>query len=738
MSEYGDTDSQWASMTEEEIRQWAADFGTNNSWYWSDRQRRHVLIEDGDTTTRDLGTLIAAGGGNPVAEADYWLIVARMTEVDAARRLGQAREADAVSPTFDNLLALTDAERAYAEATATREDLAATADAARAVAAGRGHWIELDTAWRQALTITIHEQALADGNDGSPEYDWTLPAAEYARREAALAFLERETGVPAGRVCQQLRQDAYAGYPAPPDWTDVTAQWQQRQAEIDAQQSPTPEAPPASTAPTVVDDAAAARDDEPHATPERDSRETVPLSETQRGTDLDTAWREAVTLSHRERVIRGANDGPFGADLSLPREDQARRDASIATITERTRVPRWYIHNRLDDALYAHGLAPETDDDPDYFAPPDWAEFTQRYTAAEAADEAEAAWRNARYAETRAVYNALFDHDYYGRIEGDGRAEDSYSDQIWEAAEGIAESRLAERGVFPPDMDDDLPSAEEQQEIADAHRAPRFWELPGEPHATPAREALDEDGSLNSAVGYPSEYPNPAAPVESPPEPPDTRATGERESDAQLRQEVDEIVRQAELRIQLGPEPGGTELTPAAEAALHQRIRVAEAMLAATRGNAEDTARGRDLTEAAVTALVNSSAATRLTEGAADRATAPGRFHPHDELQARLAALRAALGHSDSTDGATEAPTDSATTSPVERAAPVAQADAAPGVGELGGESPGKPSAAEAVAGAHAAVLASDPAPRHDSGSATTADPVVEQQDPAQDAGAGR
>ncbi|MGH3429623.1 MAG: hypothetical protein ACRDQZ_18985, partial [Mycobacteriales bacterium] len=307
------------------------------------------------------------------------------------------------------------------------------------------------------------------------------------------------------------------------------------------------------------------------------------------------------------------NDGPYECDRYLPAEDRDRKQAAITLISERTNIPTWYVTGHLDDATDDYNHAPGTDDDPDYFAPPNWTELAQQYAARAAADEAQAAWVHAEYAETKAVYDELFDHHYYGSIIGDGQAEDSYSDRLWEDAEGIANCRLAERGVFPPDTDDDLPSA---------------GGVNGVP--TPVADAA-------------------AAPYNDPP--------------------VETL-----SGIPLGPY---TDI---------------------------ETAEGKTTEEILA------------------------------DLQVELAAEEGAA-----TGEIEQPPTQPATASlPAGDEVAVTRVGEGLGVRELGEELPGKPSAAEAVAGAHAAVLASDQATRHDSGVASVSDRVVEYQDHTKDAGEGR
>ncbi|MGH3777970.1 MAG: hypothetical protein ACRDRR_19930 [Pseudonocardiaceae bacterium] len=99
---------------------------------------------------------------------------------------------------------------------------------------------------------------------------------------------------------------------------------------------------------------------------------------------LGSLWREAAEITYHERVIDYGNDGRPEDDRALGAHDQARREVNIATIAEQTGMLPGYIRQQLDDAAYAHGRAPGTDADPDHFAPPDWAELTQRGDSAKA------------------------------------------------------------------------------------------------------------------------------------------------------------------------------------------------------------------------------------------------------------------------------------------------------------------------------------------------------------------
>ncbi|MEO7194309.1 MAG: hypothetical protein ABIZ05_05725 [Pseudonocardiaceae bacterium] len=461
----GNDSHRWDAMSERGNPPWREEVGSNPSWRWSDHHGRHVLIEDGETTTDDLAAARAEGWGNPVAEADYWVMVATMTVAAAARRVTQAREADAQSPTFDNLLAVTDAERNHGDA------------------------------------VTIHD-AMLDAADDARAHE----AGERAR---------------------------------------------------------------------VVD---LVRDAERIARAAPDSRETHPESEIARqaNTELDDAWREAVTITNSERLIEYGNDGPYESDRSLPPEDRERRDNAITHISEQTGVPQWYVKGEMLDAVHAYFRAYGTDDDPDYFAPPDWTDLTQRYTA----------------------YEALLDD----------------------------ESHHMTTGVADDLFDDDV--SDEEQKLA-----------------------RDDSHTTHGA------------------------------SEPALHRETNTV-------------------------ADHQ-IRVVDDALTATRDNA---VRGHDLSEAAVTALLDSPAARRVVEGAADRATAPVRVNTHDELQSRLDDLRAQVHHG-----------------------------AAPEVDERGGgESPGKPRALEAVASAHSAVLATDRTTRHDSAMASASNPLAADPEQAHEAGDGR
>ncbi|MGH3867247.1 MAG: hypothetical protein ACRDQ4_14110 [Pseudonocardiaceae bacterium] len=593
------------AMGEEDKRERYAQFGSDPSWYWSDHHGRHVLIEDGETTTDDLAAQRAEGWGDPVAEADYWVMVASMTVDAAARRVTQAREADAESPTFDNLLLVTDAERAYGDA------------------------------------VTIH--------------DAMLDAADDARAH--------ETS--------------------------------ERAHLIDI-----------------------ARDAERHAMGDA-MGEVHPASEKERQDDLDNAWRLAVTITHAEGLIEYGNDGPYESDRSLPTYDRNLRDYVIAHIAQETGVSTGYLKKEILDTVHDYFRAHGTDDDPDFFAPPNWDDLTHRawenalsaeatrvyetlfdnprnaelfggglagddfsdhlWEAAEGiagigltergafppgrgdnppgvttdplADDAAATWEAARYHETRPLYDELFDHDKYARVAGDGRAEDSYSDLIWAAATWLAEERLADRGLLPP-----TESGRERGNDTDGelHRPDTDGRLDLPATATTrvpvhAEDNADEDGQHAWAAEYEAidKAPADGGHVISDGQAQDSYSSQLGESDDHWSADQSELDESDYTRAQPNPDLDDEK--------------------SATTERAWD----RDA----------DTVATAASPLAAWEVSPPdGRADTRDELQARLDALRARVSHGATPEG-----------------------------DERGGESPGKPGAAEAVAQAHAAVLASEP-----------------------------
>ncbi len=94
---------------------------------------------------------------------------------------------------------------------------------------------------------------------------------------------------------------------------------------------------------------------------------------------LNAAWREAAKITYEDFVIGYGNDGPYETDRVLPAADRERQQAAIALIVEQTGVSSGFIRRELLEAAYAEAEALGTDEDPDYFAPPDWEDFAVRW-----------------------------------------------------------------------------------------------------------------------------------------------------------------------------------------------------------------------------------------------------------------------------------------------------------------------------------------------------------------------
>lgn len=98
----------------------------------------------------------------------------------------------------------------------------------------------LDAAWREAPKITYRDHVIDYGNDGHPENDSVLPAADRQRQQAAIAVIVEQTGISPGFIRSELL-DAAAAYgqaPAhldseyllgPPDWEDLATRWRKHQ-----------------------------------------------------------------------------------------------------------------------------------------------------------------------------------------------------------------------------------------------------------------------------------------------------------------------------------------------------------------------------------------------------------------------------------------------------------------------------------------------------------------------------
>ncbi|MGH3828491.1 MAG: hypothetical protein ACRDQX_15170, partial [Pseudonocardiaceae bacterium] len=319
----------------------------------------------------------------------------------------------------------------------------------------------------------------------------------------------------------------------------------------------------------------------------------------QASTDLDIAWREAVTITNTERLIGYGNDGPYESDRSLPAEDRDRRDSVVTHISGQTGVPTWYLKGEILSAVHTFCQVHGTGDDPDFFAPPGWDDLIQRYAAAHAADaayQAEGEWDRAPSGETTSVYKEPFDRD--AELVGDGQAADIFSGQLG-------------------DSDDHWFADGSEYDEGDYTRAPLRSHRDAEPVTT--------DHPLS--VG--------------------------------------------EILAEWAPPPGDESSAPVASPRDDAQYQRGAGIPAGWR---EAVAPGGDRAGQMREWL----RAHMVPERTADRA--PGRVNTHDELQTRVDALRAQVSQS-----------------------------AAPEVEERGGESPGKPAAAEVVAQAHAAVLASEP-----------------------------
>lgn len=94
----------------------------------------------------------------------------------------------------------------------------------------------------------------------------------------------------------------------------------------------------------------------------------------------------------------------------------------------------------------------------------------------DAAFDADRDERNLPFDEIRKIYDVVFDHDHYARIEGDGTQQDSYIDSMWEHAEQLV---LSGRTAA------DILAAQEAAEYHDDND-----------------EQLHEDTNLHSGLGY--------------------------------------------------------------------------------------------------------------------------------------------------------------------------------------------------------------------------------------------
>lgn len=115
-----DRSSPW--MNDAEAREWAAEFGGNDSWYWSEEQGKYLSIADGQSDTFDVGQAIGHDRATPeqeIAAADYWTMAAMQVESSTGTNLALAEIAFGEDDSSHNLAVLREAEAAHAAAQAT-------------------------------------------------------------------------------------------------------------------------------------------------------------------------------------------------------------------------------------------------------------------------------------------------------------------------------------------------------------------------------------------------------------------------------------------------------------------------------------------------------------------------------------------------------------------------------------------------------------------------------------------
>jgi hypothetical protein len=88
--------------------------------------------------------------------------------------------------------------------------------------------------------------------------------------------------------------------------------------------------------------------------------------------DPDRLWRQLCAAAYTIHVRECGNDGRPEDDLPTS-EQQAAADHIAGRLSELVGIPTGTLHARAADAAFAHGQDPGTDDDPDRYAPPDWA-----------------------------------------------------------------------------------------------------------------------------------------------------------------------------------------------------------------------------------------------------------------------------------------------------------------------------------------------------------------------------
>lgn len=108
----------------------------------------------------------------------------------------------------------------------------------------------IDAAWREAAEITYTEHVIHYGNDGPPETDRVLSAADRERLQVAIAFLVEQTGIAGGFLHGELlaAAEAYGDAPGtdtdpdylgPPDWEELAGRWREHQIRIEARRDAT-------------------------------------------------------------------------------------------------------------------------------------------------------------------------------------------------------------------------------------------------------------------------------------------------------------------------------------------------------------------------------------------------------------------------------------------------------------------------------------------------------------------
>lgn len=333
-------------QTDEEAREWARDYGGNDSWYWSPKWQTMTSITDGIMTVRDVANALARGDDSPeIARlaADYWLMIGHHVQTGAAAAVGAARWA-AVEGTADEdgyypepspaaAARIEAAEGDYATMSAIVDDL---------TEASRAAWAAETDAQDAAKAAEAQDAA-----EVARVYDYLFVADHYAvvehdEEEAsyrASIYQDAQTLVASGYTAANLAElddEARAGTGTPgPRGTHTQ-----------------------SLAAGEADDLAAA----PGVALDADPVQHCP----------EIAWREGCQQAYTEHIVAYGNDGRPEDDRSTTPHERARFDTAVAEVAEWAGTSEGMVRAQMREAAYLHGQDTGTDADPDRFAPPEW------------------------------------------------------------------------------------------------------------------------------------------------------------------------------------------------------------------------------------------------------------------------------------------------------------------------------------------------------------------------------